>query len=71
MQAWPRSAATNLAPFRPFRELIWRNAWIETTRSYRRLRKRRRNPVADAIYLLIGIAVFAAFAGYAALLKKA
>jgi hypothetical protein len=34
-------------------------------------RRRRKNPVADAIYLLIGIAVFAAFAAYAVLLKKA
>jgi hypothetical protein len=35
------------------------------------LARQRRNPVADAIYLLIGIAVFAAFAAYAVLLKKA
>jgi hypothetical protein len=31
----------------------------------------RRDEMDDAIYLALGIAVFAAFIGYAALLKKA
>ncbi len=71
MQAWPRSAPSNLASIRPVRELTWHNARVETPRSYRHPERTRRNRVADAIYLLIGIAVFVAFAGYAVLLKRA
>jgi hypothetical protein len=75
MRAPPSSVPAETKAYRTARKC--RDACVETAQGplaravFECARIERRPVVIDLLYLLLGIAIFAAFVGYAALLKKA